>query len=78
MFAGYLVLLDDKLLQAGDDRLDLTVVRMDRKLDRLGQIQADDAHDRLRVDDIPAGDQVEITLKLRSHIHKTFYFVDGI
>ena len=51
---------------------------MDIQIDRLGKIQAEDTHDGFCVDDVSAGNKVEIGIKLGKVIYKRFHFIDGV
>ena len=51
---------------------------MDVKLDRLGNIKAEYAHDRFGVDHVAARDKVKIAVKAGNLINKSLYFIDGI
>ena len=51
---------------------------MDVQIDRLGQIQAEDTHNGLCVDDVASGYQIEIYIKLCNIIYKGFHFLDRI
>ena len=51
---------------------------MDVKIDRFGEIQTEDTHDGFGVDDITAGDEVKISIKLCKCVNERFYFIDGI
>ena len=55
-----------------------SAICMDVEVDRLGKIQAEDTHDGLGVDNVSAGYQIEIIIKLGNIIYKGFYFVNGI
>lgn len=51
---------------------------MNCKVDRFGQIQTEDTHDGFCVDDVSAGNKVEIGIKLGKVIYKRFHFIDGV
>ena len=51
---------------------------VDVQVDGLGQIQGEDSHDRLRVDDVTSGDEIEIIIKLGEVIYKRFDLVNRI
>ena len=51
---------------------------VDVQVDGLGQIQGEDSHDRLRVDDVTSGDEIEVLVKFGEVVDKGFYLVDGI
>lgn len=51
---------------------------MDIQVNRLGQIEAEDAHDGLGVDHISAGYQIKSTSNLVRSLTERFYFIDGI
>ena len=51
---------------------------MNIQVDGLGKIQAENTHNGLSIDNVPAGYQIEIIIKLSNIIYKGFYFVDGI
>ena len=55
-----------------------SAICMDVEVDRLGKIQAEDAHDGFGIDHIAAGDQVEIGIKLRQVVYKRLNFIDGV
>ena len=51
---------------------------MDVQIDRLGQIQAEDTHNRFCVDDISAGNQIKINIELSLIIYERFNLINGI
>ena len=51
---------------------------MDVQIDRLGQIQAEDTHNRFCVDDISAGNQIKINIELSSIVYERFNLINGI
>ena len=51
---------------------------MNIEIDRTGQIQREDTHDRFCVNDITSGDEIEIIIKLGEVIYKRFDLVDRI
>ena len=66
-----------------DERLYLAkklgaIVRVNLHLDRFGQVERENAHDRLRVDGIAPGDEVNIEIVLRDGVDKAFHIVDGV
>lgn len=48
------------------------------QLDRFGKIQAEYAHDGLRIDNVPAGYKIKVIVKLCDIVHKRLYLVDGV
>ena len=51
---------------------------MDIQVNGLGEIQTEDTHNGLCVDDISAGYQIKVIVKLGYFIHKRLYLIDGI
>ena len=51
---------------------------VDIQIDRLGKIQAEDTHDGFCVDDVSAGNKVEIGIKLCKVVYKRLHFIDGV
>jgi hypothetical protein len=51
---------------------------VDVQVDRLGQIQGEDAHDGLGIDDISAGHKIKIVIKLCDIVDKGLYLVNRI
>ena len=47
-----------------------SAICMDVEVDRLGKIQAEDTHDGFCIDDISAGDQIEIIVKFGNVIYE--------
>jgi hypothetical protein len=48
------------------------------QIDRLGKIKAEDSHDRLCIDYVSTGYEIEITVVLGNVVNKTLYLVNGI
>ena len=48
------------------------------QLDRLGQIQAENAHDRLCVDGITTGHQINVIVKQQNLVYEILYIIDCI
>ena len=57
---------------------ELFVLCMDIQVDRLGQIQTENTHDGFCVNDITAGDEIEIKIETVNIIYKSLDFIDGI
>ena len=55
-----------------------SAICMDVEVDRLGKIQAEDTHDGFCVDDVTAGYQVKIIVKLRDVGYEGFHFIDRV
>ena len=71
LFADDVGLQDLKdLIQSG--------ISMDVQVDGFGKIKAEDTHDGFCVDDVSAGNKVEIGIKLGKVIYKRFHFIDGV
>ncbi len=51
---------------------------MNAEIDRLRKIQAEDTHDRLGIDNVSSGYQVEVIIKFGDIIYKSLDLVDGI
>lgn len=71
------LLLDQVRLQNRHDLIDV-VFRVNIQVNRLGQIKRENAHDGLCIDDIPAGNQIEIGIKLCDIIYKRFNLINGV
>ena len=54
------------------------VFGMNVQVNRLGQIQREDAHDGLCIDDISSGHQIEIIIELGNVVYKGLHLVNGI
>ena len=57
---------------------ELFVLCMDIQVDRLGQIQTENTHDGFCVNDITAGDEIEIKIETVNIIYKSLDFIDLI
>ena len=55
-----------------------SAICMDVEVDRLGKIQAEDTHDGFCIDDVSAGNKIEISIKLGKVIYKRLHFIDGV
>ena len=51
---------------------------MDRQVNWLREIQTENTHDGLRINDISAGDKIKIKILLADCVYERFNFVDGI
>jgi hypothetical protein len=51
---------------------------MNVEINRLGEIQAEDAHNRFRVNDISAGNEIKVIFELGDVIHERFNFIDRV
>ena len=51
---------------------------VDRKLDGLGKVKAEDSHNGFGIDDVSSGYQVKIIVKLGDLVDERFYFIDGV
>ena len=76
-FNSYL-LLNDVWFQYGENGVKIIPVGMDVQINGLGKIQAEDTHDGLCINDIAAGNEIEIKRETVDGIYKSFYFVDRI
>ena len=54
------------------------VLRMSLQTNRLGKIQAENAHDGFGVDGIPSRNQIHVKVVLRNSVHKGLDVVDGV
>ncbi len=71
-------LFTDISLQRFKDRVDHCGVGVDVKVDRLGEIQAEDTHDGFGVNHISAGYQIEVIIEFGDIIYKRFYLVNRV
>ena len=69
--------LDQIGLQRRHDFVE-ALFRMDVQVNRLGQIQTEDSHDGLGIDDISAGYQVKVIIKLGNVIDEGLHLVNGV
>ena len=65
-------------LQLIQDLFCLGLICVDVQFQGVGEVQAEDPHDRLRVHDVPAGDQVCGAVTLGYDVYEIFYGLDGI
>ena len=72
------ILFDDIGLHHSQDLLQIITVGMDIKIDRFGQVEREDTHDGLGVDNVTAGDQIEILIKTIDINDKMLNLVDRI
>ena len=73
-----LLLLNNVRLQYGENGVKIIAVGVDIQINGLGEIQTEDTHDGLCINDIAAGNKVEIKRETVDCIYKSFYFVDRI
>jgi hypothetical protein len=73
----YIQLLYDVRLQYFKDFF-CAVIAVNVQIDRLGKIKAEDSHDRLCIDYVSTGYEIEITVVLGNVVNKTLYLVNGI
>ena len=61
------------------DLFHIGIAGMDIAVDRLAEIQREDSHDGLRVDDISSGDEIKVyILETNQIVDKGFHLIDGI
>lgn len=70
--------VDHICLDNFENRLQKASFRMDIQVDGLGQIQAEDTHDRLGVDHISSGYEIKVTVKFADLIYKCLHFIDRV
>ena len=51
---------------------------MNIQIDRFGQVQTENTHDRFCVDDISSGYKIEIVVKFCDLIYERFHFIDRV
>lgn len=54
------------------------LIGMNVQIDGFGQIQREDTHDGLSVDNVTAGNQIEIGIELSQIIDEGFYFINRV
>ena len=71
------ILFDDVGLEDFEDLVQI-VCGVDVQVDGSGEIQRENSHDGLGINDIASGDEIKILIKLCEVIDKRFDFVDRI
>src|SRR5699024_1855095 len=69
-------LFDDKGLDFLDESV--AAVRVNVQLDRLGEIQAENAHNGFGVDCITPGNQVNVEVIFAHDVDELFHVIDGV
>ena len=64
-------------LENFENRIDLFIV-VDVQRDRFGEVQTEDSHDGLRIDDVTAGHQVKVGTEFGDVVDEVFNLIDGI
>ena len=54
------------------------ILCMDIQINRLGKVQAEDTHDRLCINNVSAGYQVEVIIKFGDIVYKGLNLINGI
>ena len=66
---------DHVLLDFGEQLVG--IIAVSGELDRLEQVEREDAHDRLCVDDVATGGQVDVDVILGNSVYEVAYVRDG-
>ena len=74
----YDVLVDGVFSDDVHDAVQCGSISMNVEIDRLGEIQAEDSHNRFCIDYISAGYQIKVTVEFADFVYKCFHFIDGI